>query len=110
MITPEEIAGYSDSMPNLKAVTFYPRSGGTFASGQSVTNAEKRSITAKEMSSIQAFLSGADIVWHIWDESVTTTPKSGDKIVDDESTTWLVKYAVEELLGQRHRLFCTKGK
>ena len=110
MITPEEIAAFSDAMPDMKTVTFYPRSGGTFASGQSVTNAEKRPITAKEMASIQGFLSGADIIWHIWDESVTTTPKSGDKIVDDESTTWLVKYAVEELLGQRHRLFCTKGK
>lgn len=110
MITPEEIAGYANSMPDPKAVTYYPRSGGTFAAGQSVANAEKRPITAKEMSSIQGFLSGADIVWHIWDSSITTTPKSGDKIVDDESTTWIVKHTIEELLGQRHRLFCTKGK
>ena len=109
MIDPEDIKPFADLMPDLQSVTYHPRSGGGFGSSVSVSKSEKRWVTTREMASGNAKISGADVVWHVWSDEVAT-PREGDKIVDAEGVTWMVKYVSTELLGTRHRLYCAKGR
>ena len=111
MISPADVADLYNEMPDPQTVSYTKRSGTTWAAAQTVYNCEKRWPTRKEMASIQSFVADTQvIIWHMWKAKLNgLTPRTGDKFTHS-GTTWFVKQATQELLGERWRLVCTEGR
>jgi hypothetical protein len=96
-------------MPGRQSITYYVEAaGGTWGAGATVTDVEKRPLSAEDQLAAGIGLEKQGCQFIVWNAQTSATPRQGDKLVDAGSVTWHVKRVDEELLGERFRLTCTK--
>lgn len=114
-ITQAQLENKYQMMPDPKTVSYSQRSGNTWGTAADIGYFEKRNPKWSELQSHQQFIGQTTLVWHAWRVPFrevmgsTAKPKKGDHITFD-GELWVVQTVAEELLGNRFRLFCTKGK
>ncbi len=111
MITRRRLAQKWRHMPDRQTIQYLVRQvpGTGWNAPVTVENAERRHPSRKDRESTNAQIRSAELIWFVWrDQMANIFPKEGDQIVFGDER-WSVVMAIEELLGQRIRLFCTKG-
>lgn len=111
------IAGLSTTMPGRKRVSYQSRAGEGFGDAFSVSDVEKRTPTANDLPDGQSVLTANDSIFYVWKTNMAgITPKTGDKFTlsepsdPDYEVVFTVRQVSTFLLGQRYRLFCSKGR
>lgn len=99
-------------IPGRRTVSLYSSTASGFGGQIVVNDAEYRPLNkGMPPADHQAYLKIERRTWKLWKDKVgTTVPKSHDKIVDHEGTTWMVDSVDVMLLGQVYHCSCTKGR
>lgn len=104
-------------MPGRKTLSYEERQGSGWGVAFTVSDAERKNPTAKDLADAQAFLSVNDTMFYVWKSKLgSVVPKPGDRLTiadssaPDNGEAFTVRSVSTFLLGQRYQLVCGRQK